>query len=69
MVRWIVEKWDWMIYRLATGTLRRMCERNQGFAYLFELNLRKYREEHPISKELESSTEHFFNAINDLKSI
>ena len=52
MKPWILDKWDWWIYKRAFNSLRRLCESNQGFAYLFELHLRDYRAEHPISKQL-----------------
>jgi hypothetical protein len=57
----IVERWDWFIYRLACHSIRRMCERHGGFAYLFELSTREWRKEHPISLELETTTEQFLN--------
>lgn len=62
---YFVEKYDWFIYGLAVKTMERMCRRNSGFAYFFELQLRKYRQEHPISKDLENATEVFFVAINN----
>ena len=67
-IAWIVEKWDWIIYRCAHHSIRRMCKKNQGFAYLFELWIREWRSQHPISKELESATEHFFESLRDYES-
>ena len=64
LVRRLVEKYDWFIYYRAFHSIRRMCVRNEGFAYLFELHIKKYRAEHPISKELEHATEEFYNALN-----
>lgn len=69
MFDWIVEKWDWIIYRLAYHSMRRMCKRNQGFAYLFELWIREWRAQHPIPKELEYATEQFFESMRDYKSV
>jgi hypothetical protein len=60
---WLIEKWDLMVYRLAHHSMRRMCERNQGFAYLFELWIREWRAKNPIPKELESATEKFFESL------
>jgi hypothetical protein len=65
MKSWIIERWDWLVYRLAYRTFRRMCERNGGFAYLFELYLRQWRSEHPIPDYVERATETFFEAIRD----
>ena len=60
---WVVEKYDWFIYYRAFHSIRMMCEHNQGFAYLFELHIKHYRELHPITKELERSTEAFYNTL------
>jgi len=65
MRAWIVEKWDWFVYRRAWHSIRRMCERNHGFAYLFELWIREWRRKHPITPELERSTELFFETQRD----
>jgi hypothetical protein len=59
MRAWIIEKYDWFIYHRAYHSMRRMCERNAGFAYLFELWIRDWRSRNPISPELERSTEFF----------
>lgn len=67
--RYWIEKWDWMIYRLAHKSIRRMCERNGGFAYLFELWIRQWRKEHPIPASLESATEHFFESTGGSRAV
>lgn len=63
MKSFLVEKWDWFIYRLAQGTIKRMCERNPAYAYLFELWIQGWREEHPIDESLKSATEHFYKSL------
>lgn len=63
MIKWIVEQWDWMVYRAAQRSIRRMFERRAGFAYLFELQIRDWRDEHPIPESLERSTESFHEAM------
>lgn len=63
--RRILNRWDRFVYRLAYRSIRRMCESDGGFAYLFELYLRKWRSEHPISPALEYSTELFFHALEE----
>lgn len=60
MREWLLRKWDKWVYYFAYGTLRRMCERDQGFAYLMELQLREYRKNNPISTEVERETAEFF---------
>lgn len=67
MNRWILDKWDWWIYRRAFNSLRRLCEHNQGFAYLFELHLRDYRSAHPIPDSLARATETFYASLVDHK--
>jgi hypothetical protein len=49
--------------------MTRMLRRNQGLAYLFELNLRRYREQNPIPERLMKSTESFMDAMGDLRNI
>lgn len=67
MKAWILNKWDWWIYRRAFNSLRRLCESNQGFAYLFELHLRDYRAEHPIPEQLERATETFYTSLRSMR--
>ena len=61
-MKWLVEKWDWMVYRISQGSIRRICEANPGMAYLFELWIRGWNEEHPISDQLKKATEIFFES-------
>lgn len=59
----IIERWDFFVYWIAHKSLNRMCQRNAGFAYLFELRIREWRLEHPISPELEAATESFHESM------
>jgi hypothetical protein len=63
LFEWALEKWDWFIYWRARNTLRRMCKSQEGFAYMFELELREWREEYPIGSSLKSATEYFHEAM------
>lgn len=63
----IIHRWDRWVYWLAYRSLKRLCESDGGFAYLFELFLRKWRSEHPIPPELERSTEVFFDSVTSFK--
>ena len=63
VIDWIVERYDWFIYRLSMGPMERMCQRNGGFAYLFELHIREWRRRNPIPEKLERATERFFEEI------
>lgn len=59
------DRWDWWIYFRAVHSLRRICERQPGFAYLIELWIRKWRSRHPITPQLQESTEAFFQSLLD----
>jgi hypothetical protein len=65
----IVIWWDQLVYRMAYRSMTRMLRRNHGLAYLFELNLRRYREQNPIPDRLMQSTESFLDAMSDLENI
>lgn len=56
-----MERWDWLVYRLAHRSIDRMMQRGHGgYAYLFELHLRNWRALHPIPPHVMYSTENFF---------
>ena len=59
--------WDHFVYRLAFRSLTRMLKRNPGLAYLFELNLKRYREANPISEETKKQTHLFSYLIDELQ--
>ncbi len=64
----IIEKYDWFIYYRAFHSIRRICERNVGFAYYFELYIKKWIEQHPITPELKKATEVFFEELENKTS-
>ena len=66
MREWLLKKWDNWVYYFAHDTLRRMCARNQGFAYLMELQLREYRKKNPISSDVQRETEEFFKLTREI---
>lgn len=63
MIKWIVARYDRIIYQLAWKTLKRMSKSDAGFAYLFELNLRSEREKNGMSPRLQYATERFHESI------
>lgn len=63
----LLKKWDWMVYSWAYHSLGRITLDNPGMSYLMELQVRKYNATLDISPELKSATEHFFNALEDMK--
>ena len=65
----IVKRWDMLVYRFAYKSLQRLCRTDPGMAYLFELSLRKQREQHPIPERLMKAAEHFSDAIDSLRNV
>jgi hypothetical protein len=59
----VQRKYDWFIYKMAYNSIKRMCEKNPGMAYLMELNIRGWRENHPINDDLKHATEVFYDAM------
>jgi len=67
MLAWIIEKWDWFIYFCAYASMKRMCARDPGFAYLLELWISEYRKQNPISEQSKRAIELFFATQRDKK--
>lgn len=63
-----IGRWDFLVYRLAYPSLNRMCRRREGWAYLFELQLRDWREQHPLDASMQKSTEWFHEAMKSLRA-
>ncbi len=64
MWNWMVEKWDWWIYCRSYHSMRRMCKKNPGYAYLLELRIKEYRRQNPMPESLERATEEFHRALS-----
>lgn len=62
-MRWLIEKWDWFIYWMAMRSIKRICDRNIGHAYLMELSIRDYIAERGMPDSLRRSTELFHDAM------
>lgn len=60
--RRLVDRWDFLVYRLAYDSLQRMCKRREGWAYLIEMSLRDWREQHPLDPMVQRSAERFHEA-------
>lgn len=67
-MKWLLNKWDWWVYRRAYKSFQRLAQSNQGFTYLFELHLREYNKQHEIPESLKRSTELFYNAMKSAKA-
>ena len=61
----IISKYDWIVYRLAYGSIKRMCERDVGFAYLFKLWIDEWLSKQKIPESLKRSTDLFFESLRD----
>lgn len=59
----LIEFWDWWIYRRSFNTLRRMCERNGGFAYIIRCHIDEWLRKNPLPEEVKRSAESFYKAI------
>ena len=68
LYNYILERWDWWIYAMAVNSVRRMCEKNQGFGYLFLLQIQDWVKNNPIPEDLKRSTESFYESLKDIKS-
>ncbi len=68
LYNYILERWDWWIYAKAVNSVRRMCEKNQGFGYLFLLQIQDWVKSNPIPEDLKRSTESFYESLKDIKS-
>lgn len=66
MRKWLLAKWDAMVYRLAFKSMQRRLINNPGLAYLFELNLHAYRQSHPLPPQLQHETEQFFKLSREI---
>lgn len=63
--RYLLDKWDWIIYRLAQHSLRRICQSHGGFGYLMELWIREWRSQYELTPELKAATERCFESLRD----
>ena len=68
-MKWIVKKWDNFVYSIAWASIWRIFESDRGLAYLFELWIRDWNESHPVSDELKSATEWFFETQKAARSV
>ena len=57
---WIDEKIFWLAYR----SFNRHLKRTPWDAYILELSLKQWREQHPIGKDLEESCERFVESMS-----
>jgi hypothetical protein len=56
----MIRLWDYLIYRLAFHSLRRMARRNHGTAVVLKLWINDYLEAHPVSKEQSDLAEIYY---------
>jgi len=63
MKKWLLNKWDWFVYRHTYNSLNRLFKSHAGFCYLLKLHVDKWNNEYPISDSLKHSIETFFEAL------
>ena len=61
----LIYKWDWMIYRLSFGTMRRMCKRDPAPVFILEKWMQEWRKQNPMSESVEKAANTFFEACRD----
>ena len=64
----LIEKFDWIVYRLAYKSINRMCTRSDGaYAYLFKLSIEEWLEHHPLSERVKDSAETFHRSLREYR--
>ncbi len=65
MKKYLVRKWDNLVYKMAVPSFNRIIRDNPGICYLFILHMESALERNPISPELKLATEKFFEEIDE----
>jgi len=66
MIQRLIEKFDWLVYRLAYKSINRMCIRHNGaFALILKLSIEEWLEKYPLPDEVKASAEGFCQAIKE----
>ena len=60
-MNWLLNKWDWFIYKRFFYSSKRLCERNIGYAVAIKLHVDDYIETHKTP-----DNEHLIKAAYDL---
>ncbi len=64
MIQKLVDKFDWIVYRLSYRSINRMCKRHNGaYAILLKLSIDEWLEENPVTESVKSSAEQFHEAM------
>ena len=63
----LVEKFDWVVYKLSFRSINRMCARHDGaYAMLLKMSIDEWLEKHPIPESVKDSSKCFYDAITSL---
>ena len=63
----LIDWWDRLVYRFAYHSLDRRFRRHPGLAYLFELNLRGYREKNGLDEQTKSFIERVYRHDSEIR--
>jgi hypothetical protein len=65
MISYLIEKYDNLIYKIAYNPIKRICERNPGNGYLFQLYINDWVKDHPLTDELKERTDQFYKYVTE----
>lgn len=60
-------KYDMLIYKLAYKSIKRLCDYNVGFIYLFKLQIDDWIKENRPSESVKRSAEIFYKSLKEQK--
>lgn len=66
MMRWLIHRYDMLVYRLAYPSIRRICERNPGLAVMFQLWVNDWVELHRVSDRVRQSAREFYETLKEV---
>lgn len=61
----VINKWDWLVYRLAFKSFKRMAKTEPHWMYFLSLWLAEWMKENPIGEHLKSSARTFFESLRN----
>ena len=64
MFKKLVEKYDWVVYKLSFRSINRMCARHDGaYAMLLKMSIDEWLEKHPVPESVKDSSTRFYDAM------
>ena len=65
MMRWLIHRYDMLVYRLAYPSIRRICERNPGLAIMLQMWVDDWVSSQKIPDSVRESAESFYHSLKD----